>query len=756
MLVIKKNLSSKDAAQVAADTINNSIASSNGSKSLMGAVGVIGACEGYDEAPIFAQAADAVTHLQESIVSTLAPLYGAAHVDTATGAVTHTLSDIQIEAALQSSIASADPVAWHTAINNAGPQKDAILNAVPQFDIGIGQDVAGTEAFEEQAITGFTGFNAIYNLNSVTLAPSVEMLFPTIPVAHNKFGASVRVERTAVMNPGNRSASGKAYVMEKRTLIDARINPEILNNDVLKLVPVVRASGEDINLDYFADPKLIAHRETTYRGEQVTTAPLLFVGEEIDFLGISQVPGMAHQAADWRDTLARKFGYESLYVLVTKTAGTGAEATTVSEIVKFDVKTLPGTTFIKKEVDGGTDNVLFNTADTCLTYINAATVLANQTKTEIFKDLGDVTVQLRTRFGGEVSLETGNGMMDALACTVHALVRNAGTDDEEYIGANTDSAKALLAGIKFKLYAYDPEASITNSNLKETSLQATTDAKTFYFNTELHSPVTFSSPLMGQGSDAAKVGGEAARTLARLNVTRANNNGNTAIFNWMAMVERYYLLYKQEGWQKTILGVASMFVKPYFKRKVIDVLKEINSTKSHEKLDDFQALITDTARTYAAIMDEKSHMSVALDERQSGDSKRLKVCAICDPILNQQMYAEGDERTLGNYKFQIEVEHDIRWKNKLLLTFGIDGVKNSYDELHFGARFWTSDLMITASVLRNGSNVQEIISHPRYSFIPNLPVMTLLDFVNLDHVFSSKIDAPAQQVKEAPVEPATK
>ena len=108
-----------------------------------------------------------------------------------------------------------------------------------------------------------------------------------------------------------------------------------------------------------------------------------------------------------------------------------------------------------------------------------------------------------------------------------------------------------------------------------------------------------------------------------------------------------------------------------------------------------------------------------------------------DPVIARYLNVTGDLRTLGG-EFDVRVVStlDYRVAGKIFISFGVfDESRNvSPNPMNFGNLAWAPELVLTTNISRGGQISKETVVSPRFLFVVNLPILTVLEISNISDV----------------------
>ena len=148
---------------------------------------------------------------------------------------------------------------------------------------GVTTRQTAIEAYDDKATDNMVSYTATFNLFAPNPGDIVRSNFPVITIDPSQTGLRITANLLYVQEDTPRETSGAPSDFNRRNLIRATVDPTILQPDVTRITPVVRAEA----LDKFADPANLAPRTITVHGTDVLTAPLVF-GKRMDLIALSQ------------------------------------------------------------------------------------------------------------------------------------------------------------------------------------------------------------------------------------------------------------------------------------------------------------------------------------------------------------------------------------------------------------------------------------------------------------------------------------
>jgi len=590
---------------------------------------------------------------------------------------------------------------------------------------------AALEAYDEKENKNAVVYSVAYNMQAARQDEFAEAFFPTVVVTPDQVGFAVSIRLIQVYREVRRQVSGNLDKFNKQNIIKAVIDPTILRNDQMKIVPVYR----DESKAHFVDSALVPPRDLDLEGTIIPTAPLA-MGKKFSLLAISQTDALLETGLqDTTDSIDTSVVLAALYLQV----GTGADA----DVIKFNTARLPTAVF-NYAVQG-------NYRQMNLAFDNGSLMIAPDTKTTASKALadtvladiatGEYTVRLHVSVSGSVNLELADTSLFASDVSVVRV-----TDKDGAVMALDGAEGKAIADLfaSAKVIGYDLDAQRTNLNRR---MRGDLLDTTFYnqvYAVPLRSPITIPRPLtIGDANDSSDLA--ALITATRIRTTNAAIDELLRVEDILAdFVNSKDSIHDSPE----ILGVSRFLVTPFFENHKLDVSTEIDSLRSFERMNDLQSLLVNKLRDIAYRMYRDSGYKAAADALAGGISQVPTVIIGTDPVIARYLMVSGDFRTLGN-DFNVKVVSTLneRMAGKIVMSFGVfggetEGVPNP---MHFGNMAWKPELTLVLPLHRNGANSKELTVQPSFIHITNLPIMATVDVTGIEDVVASKVTVNVSQ-----------
>lgn len=579
----------------------------------------------------------------------------------------------------------------------------------------LGQRSFALEAYDERENRNAVIYSIAYNYQSARQDEFGETFFPTLTLTPDNVGFGITVNLMMVYDGVERKITGSFEDFKKKNIIRAVADPSVLKKEQTRIIPVHRAQSAD----KFAAGIPVTNKNL--EGEVIPTAPLAF-GKKVDLLGLSQTDTLlASGMMDMTDSIDPAVTLESLYVVV------GANK------MKFTVANLPLANFTYATQNNyRVENLAFQTTSVL---INKDT--KNIDGTALSGDLADIVannlaVRLEISVSGTINIETGETNVFGNSVSVYSVQGADGT----FVDLGDASVAAIVdAFTPSKMVGYSLQAYRTNMNRRQRGQLIDVTKFTQLYNVPLRSPITTIHPINTDGqTDASDV--QALITATRI---RTSNEAVSALLQASQILSEYVDARDYVGVGPDVLGVGRFFVKPVYMKEEVDFLVDIDSTKSHERAADLQAVLVNKIRDMAYRMYRDSEYKAAADALAGGVAPVPTVIIGTDPVLARYLNVTGDLRTLGSeFDVRIVSTLDYRMSGKIVVAFGtFDENRNvAPNPLNFGNMVWAPELVLTANISRGGTISKETVVQPRFVFVTHTPVLGMLEVKNLPEILS--------------------
>jgi hypothetical protein len=581
-----------------------------------------------------------------------------------------------------------------------------------------GGDVVGErvsmEEFSEQKLQNSLDISMLFNVRGQNQGPLAELFFRTsvlpveTPYAKFEFHVPKIVKnRKRVIN----STTAHNYVR----LLDAAINPALLNDRSTDAIPVYQTGGGSSTQAYFVTgyPSYVLN----IGGEDVTTAPLK-LNTTVNLINLSARAGLvANSVLDNTDALEAAMRTN---VLIGQ-RGTGGSA----QFIRFPTSNLTEYQFQPADNSTG-DKVIFSSTDKYFATVTSETadVAGNPAFPTLSPTYEGYKILLATSVSGEFNLHSGTGSVNG-----GGAIRVIGytTPGSEII--ETSANAALETALGLTIVGYEARARRTNLAKRVDGTLITSLPIREAYRIELGAPLFAQIPLGTPENKGREIATSFLITSARL---RGKDLAVTKLIETAEAMENQTMVASALG-ETTYFeceGISRHLIRPRFIKRTIDFDdgSVVSSLKSHERAADVSAALVNQIRTLSMDLWVQSNMETAFQfAADQGDVVKPVLAIGTSPTIVQHLVVTGDTRLTGiRFDYQVATDMDSRLTDKIFLAFVSD-----HEYLTFGRNFWVAEMVTDLPISRDSRITRELQVQPRNRFLVTLPVLGLIETVNL-------------------------
>ena len=672
--------------------------------------------------------------------SDLSKTIGTDRIEAAQSAITHSIDSL--EQHIRDT--TANPLFKFTKAQILAAESAALLAADPRsvlarklsrpdtkglIDVAVGDAVEtrllSAEAYDERVNNSAILYSMQYNAQAALQEEATETWWPTITVPNDNAAFTIEVKRWFVYDAIERQANGEVADWKRINIIRAARNPDLLNTNDTTGYPVFRTSSADQFWDKLVAGNVVTQTIKPDRNRTLVTAPLR-PGITRDILGLSQTDEMLNAGPmNQTDSLDTKFTLRTIYVEFTDPADP-----TVKETFKFNTSVIPSSEYTYVLQGGYREMQLnFRTSDLMLdknskTHDNSAPVLlAGLATTELM-------FRMETRASGNIDIQDGKEVLDPSASGVKPVSCWNNTKQELPLNAAPAAAIAAILATG-KIIGYDLTYYLANSNrrLFGQLMDSRSERQMYYI--PLRSPVSIQHPAHVDPSvDAIDI--QALLTHTRF---RLVNEGIRKIHETYGALTQFASANDGSIDPPNVLGVGRFYVKPVRKYLPLDVTATVMNLTSEDARANIQAVIVNHIRQMGIEMFIESEYGPANSAMHGGVAPMPELIVLCSPDVEQYITVPGELRTMGGSPIPIRVVSHIdqTLSGRIYMTFGQFGANRNTEvvPLNSGNLFWSSELVLSGTINRQGATSRETMVQPRYFFLSHLPVMGLIEVTGI-------------------------
>ena len=643
-------------------------------------------------------------------------------------------STAQKNAAIIAGMVAGDPVSFMkkpVMVGSVAGPNTTLVTVSNVGDAGYSRAYAA-EAYDNTNNRSANIYSVAYNLQAARQDEFGETFFPTITVAPDEVGLGITVRLMMVFNNFFRNPNGELNDYDKINIIRALTDWKILKNELTRIYPVYTNASEN----YFVSSNQVAPYTVNVDNVSVTTAPLA-VGQRFSILGISQTEQLLQAGMmDVTDSVEPAMNVQNIYVQFQSQVN----GTTYTDIVKFNIQDLPYSNFVYLPQNNYRIMQLSFSSSSLLMNDSVTTVDGAAPTNPALQAMisGDYALRMNCEMSGSCNVETADTVVYGNSLSLNSLVDQNGNPVDITTGVGQQIATLINTGM---IIGYDLYAWRSNLNRRQRGQLFDITYFTQLYNIPMRAPITAVRPVNSDGgTDTTDLG--ALITATRI---RTSNYAVTCLLQAAEVLSNYVDVRGQSGSYSTnnwpeVLGVGRFLVQPYFQYYTLDMAQAVDSVMTSDRIDDLQAAMVNRIRDFAyRAYQDSEYIAAALAMSGGAVPPAPTVIIGTDPVLSRYLQITGDLRTLGNdFSARVVSSIDLRVRGKIFVTFGVfDGDINAApNPLHFGCMGWKPELTLTIPIARNGQVSKELTVQPSFLHIVNLPVLIVIEVLNLPDVLN--------------------
>lgn len=628
----------------------------------------------------------------------------------------------QIESALMAGLMSANP---KTALarNLKMPKGAEEGTNIVRFSPSDGGSTVGLgiENYDERENRAAAINSVVYNLTAPLQDDFGRSWFPTLNVNPSEVGITLSAPIVTVISDFTRTATGNLPNINRRPLVQAYANEEILQNDLTRAIPVLRSSGPNQNDDKFVAG--ITFNDSSHGGTPIPTG-YLRTNNEVDLIALAQTDEMlASGVSGYEDTLDTHIQLKGILVRMVNPADAAV-------FDQFEIDTTGFESSIFTYSPHGSNRRMILSLETTNLVMKPDTLPVTNAAALWLTELAASGLDIRVKLtvSGSVNIAEGKaiingGSLDLVVARVAATGALAST--------------VLSDAIRDKLQAatitgWIPLAYRANSNLRERCQIMDSIRENQMVTLPYRSPISAVMPATDSGAND----GEVVQNLVSATNIRTTQAGITEILRVNGILKAFKAVPDASGELPGFFGLGRHYVKTTYFEDAIDFKEIVDSRVSAERQADIRAALVEQIRFYATAMYQSSEYRAGSNVLTGDPTMKPTVLVVTDQQIHQYLMVDGDVRLLGD-QFDVIVTSviDRRMRGRMFISFGLpENSRGGYNPLQFGTMLWSPELTVVMPVSRRGSHSKELMVAPRFLNYTSLPVLTSLTFTGLEDV----------------------
>lgn len=617
------------------------------------------------------------------------------------------------------------------ALRAAGDTSAIVANLEAYGPSDIQDPYTVAETINQETFSGQALSSVYYATVSLAVAGSrqddfTDALFPLIVVGPTDAYYETKIEIDSYMTETrHKSPYATKNPFDKKPTLKNIFNNDLLSANRLEIKAVL---ANDTNHDLLIEE---AKYDVTVADETYETAPYR-VDQDINLFAICNTQGEVARGSvnDFTDTLDRAMNLRALYIGYENAASKKLQ-------YKIDVTYHPRTVFNVQPEGHGKELRLDYRGEFVVSTKNAKDFQDKEPSDNLLfgatvGTLPEHIVYLSSNVNGTVRVDEGAVRVNATKLKIEKVI-NA-TTKAEVKDLKTGVGKQIADEVaKWEIAGYDIDPKITNENFRRKGILITSEPFKYRQNVHFRSGISVAKPIesqMGNENDGYII--TVDKQASSLNDMMASN----AVITFVDFAERLHAAADTDSLADFKTNTPSeKYIYPWYKWEKVVVKDIADSMRSTERREDVSASIINKIRDGVTIMSLDSYYDVVFKKLFRGMKKTVVIATdpyIASYITEQLVQSNNGAVTANRFPLTYDTDAMIvstqnpLMKGKLMVTFSMfDDPKRNQEPnaMSFGWCLFTPPLNREIRYTQNGSTYEVLFAEPRYTYVPNLPIM---------------------------------
>lgn len=495
-------------------------------------------------------------------------------------------------------------------------------------------------------------------------------------------------------------------------ILAARVQTGVLDNASLDLVPVfIDAGAPETKTDkFFVDTAVVPTTSVLVAGEEVTTSYLKFGARIQSYIQLATPASILKEGVlDLTDTID---GAVSLSDAVFEIGG---------KVVAFGNLSNRGGTAFLPAMTGDSERLVLN-MDTTFALTAGSKDIAG-TAIAGLSFLGQNVLHLHVAVNGSLIRDRATLSVDASELSVDYISDANGDIVPQTSSMYADAATLIASSTKL---GYKLKARRSNTNARVRGIPLQERAYTVGITVPRRTPISVISSATATEINAEQEINRATSNLAAAVKAQCDANGVVSLLDYFDQLKAHVgsgraLPYDFNS--SDTLGAARLLVQPHVIDLDVNLDDVVATLNASDKPEDLQAFLLTNIRQAALELRRTGRLQAAYDMQYPAEQVAPVVVIGTDNVISNWLVKDGDPRTFGA-NMEFKVVDTLIQDMKDTIVIGFRDPKNPQESvLQTGRLFYAPEVVTNANIQRNGAFNRETTVHPRYQFVPMLPIM---------------------------------
>lgn len=624
-----------------------------------------------------------------------------------------------------------------------------------EYNVSAPKREYSQEVFDDRNLNNMAATTILHNVLASRQTEAAEAFYPGYALPADGTGFTVEVDRPLVFDRIKHTLDGATvdFNKQRQLLLNAYMDATILANNPNRIIPCY-VDGNAKNTAHFTSS--IAPKSVTVAGETFLTAPLKPSAKPFSLLGISQHPGIASMGQnDQTDTLDHLVVLERVYFKI-KAPDPASPSTILTSIISFDTSQLETCQF-NPAAEGQQRKMVLTFLSQDLP-IDGTTLDVNGVEAAALKALRTnpafqgLRINLTASVSGNVNLESSAINVTGAPAEIDSIARMTGSGANKQFAivseeAVVDAIRTAIPSIEFD--SYDVKSFRSNVNRRDQGKLTTNERLRDAHIVPFSPTYTAQVPIIDGIHNTVDISIPGQNLMIR--------NTNNAYSQLLTFEES--LKQASDAAVKSVPNPAIRAIgryilrRPWYEHRKLNLAEEVNSLRSHDRMQDIQAAINNVLRVMATRAFYYTNFQSAMHSQGMGNGVKPKIKILCNPILRNYLIIQGDNRLLGDgWEYEIFTDQDSRFIDvdptkdnavsyRLYSIFSLPGVDGPHP-LNFGNFVYLPDVMTNLPITRDQSTTREMSYQSRTLHVNHCPVLMRLDVQGLEQAAAERMAIP--------------